>query len=146
MVVLYHTLGCPRCYNINSLYDITWFYDNKVYTFKNDIRSSQLRNTYFTIHDGSGNRGTLLESWTSTESLDVVSAYVTSAESTHTLDEWQWSDTIQDRLVSRTRAYFVPPSDNDYQFVVTADDEAMVWLSPTDDPAAKVRQSMVTPE
>ncbi|KAI0221283.1 hypothetical protein LSAT2_027342, partial [Lamellibrachia satsuma] len=90
-----------------------------------------------TFSSFAGNRGTLLESWTSTESLDVVSAYVTSAESTHTLDEWQWSDTIQDTLVSRTRAYFVPPSDNDYQFVVTADDEAMVWLSPTDDPAAK---------
>ncbi|KAK2194026.1 hypothetical protein NP493_3g06001 [Ridgeia piscesae] len=92
-----------------------------------------------TITSYAGNRGTLLEWWTSTDTLDTVSDSVASPEGTETLDEWQWSDTVQDNFVSRTRAYFVPPSDNGYEFVVTAEDEAMVWLSPSDDPAAKVR-------
>ena len=65
-----------------------------------------------------------------------------SPAGTATLDEWLWTDTVQDNFVSRTQAYFVPPSDNDYEFVVTAEDDATVWLSPSDDPAAKVRRVM----
>ena len=86
----------------------------------------------------SGNRGALLESWTSADSLDALSTSVAGAGSTRTLDEWQWSDSVSNDFVSRTRAFFVPPSDNDYQFNVTTEGDALVRLNPTSDLAAQV--------
>ena len=49
-----------------------------------------------------------------------------------------------DNYGQRLRGYLVPPADGDYQFWVSADESAELWLSPDDSPFTRVKIARLT--
>ena len=97
-----------------------------------------------------GNRGLLLEFWNTTfknhDDLPDVMNFSTAASdySSGVWDEARFEGSgvpfavLPSRYTSRVRGFFVPPADSDYQFLIRADDQAILYFSLTGNPADKV--------
>ena len=88
-----------------------------------------------------GNRGWRRDIWNETSkyqaALSAVENY-TSPDQSDVIDETTWTESQRDKYVSRSQGFFIPPSDNEFQFYVKADDSAELHLSSNDDPAQTV--------
>ncbi len=93
-----------------------------------------------------GNRGLIREKWKSKEvfglSFDELTQHTGEAENLTRLEDFSFDNEVDEgdtNFVTRTRGYFVPPTDNTYQFKIRADDQARLYFSVSGDSSSKVR-------
>ena len=90
-----------------------------------------------------------LEEWTGisgTKIFDLTrnSKFHAPADSKRAVTLLETAKNHGDNYGQRLRGYLVPPTDGDYQFSVSADESAELWLSPDDSPFTRVKIARVT--